>query len=429
MKNTENEKTEDTDSSETDEEKEEGQTLIDKIRGKKSDKKNQTQLLQEKLGLEPGSLEQIEQKLFMARFIDYFSEETFDFIFRDKEMAKYFDQIKGILEGFSTKSEEDKLIKQSFENKQIDLIMEQLKVKAEQRAQEKGIKKSVDKRMRNLSIYISIPMFVLVFALSLIPGVSYLILFPILCVFCMVPKFIKSYLVKKWQEFKEENKMDYYSANREDIMILKGFVADVLENIRSKLLELKVPLQLIKFVLHSRDYENLEVINQKTQRGTSQYFLQFQYPEGVEPYPIPDAIAQQYQASERSQEINKEEIPEKNFIVFKNIKAEDGIITSFVPTLKDNLADEINNMLNECKFTKATDDTSIILPNYSPEMAIYCICGEVVEIENVQICNWKEMFKFYLFEGKECDCGEKVYALSMMDENQEIPEELENIFK
>ncbi|TFG03905.1 MAG: hypothetical protein EU539_11865 [Promethearchaeota archaeon] len=422
MEKEEDKENEVTESSEEEEEKTLIEKLKSKIGSKKPQKRSQTQVLQEKLNLEPGTLENIEKKLFVARFIDYFSEETFDFVYRDKEMKKYLEQINEILENVSDKTEEDKLLNQSFENKQINIILEQLKEKAEESASEKDINKSIDKRMRNLSIYISIPMLVLVFVLSFF--IDYIILFPILCVFCMAPNLIRSYLVKKWQTFKEENKMEFYTNNREDIMILKGFVGDILENVRSKLLDLKIPLQLIKFVLHSRDYENLEVINQKAQKGTTQFFVQFVYPEGVEPFPIPESLAQQYESTEKA----LEEIPEKNFIVFKNIKAKDGIIDSFVPTLKDNLADEINDMLNKCEFTKATQDESIILPNYSPEMAIYCMCGEIVEIDNVQVCNWKNEFKFYLFEGKECDCGEKVYALSLMDEEQEVPEELENIF-
>ena len=68
------------------------------------------------------------------------------------------------------------------------------------------------------------------------------------------------------------------------------------------------------------------------------------------------------------------------------------------------------------------------MPNYSENMAIYCICGEIVEISNIQVCNWKYQFKFYLIEGKKCKCGESVYALSLMDETAEIPEELKDIF-
>ncbi|MHA1292323.1 MAG: hypothetical protein ACTSQJ_06610, partial [Promethearchaeota archaeon] len=58
-----------------------------------------------------------------------------------------------------------------------------------------------------------------------------------------------------------------------------------------------------------------------------------------------------------------------------------------------------------------------------------CLCGDIAEIINVQIATWKNQFKFYLFEGAICKCGEKIYALSLMDEEEEIPKELENIFK
>jgi hypothetical protein len=34
-----------------------------------------------------------------------------------------------------------------------------------------------------------------------------------------------------------------------------------------------------------------------------------------------------------------------------------------------------------------------------------------------------------LFQGEECNCGETVYALSLMDENAGVPEELKEIFQ
>ena len=110
------------------------------------------------------------------------------------------------------------------------------------------------------------------------------------------------------------------------------------------------------------------------------------------------------------------------------MKGKDGIVNNFVPTLKDNLAEKINDMLNNSEFNKAQNDFTAIIPNYSEKMAIFCICGEVVEINVVQICNWKNQFKFYLFEGEPCKCGETVYAISLMDESVEVPEELKDIF-
>jgi UTP-glucose-1-phosphate uridylyltransferase len=185
---------------------------------------------------------------------------------------------------------------------------------------------------------------------------------------------------------------------------------------------------LIKFVLHSRDYENLKLLNQKSGKGTTQYVFTFEYPEGMEPFPVPKELMQKYQEPEEvKQQISEE--PEKNFIVLTEVKAKDGIIEDFVPTLKDRLADKINDMLNECEFQKAQKDFSVIMPNYSPKNAIYCVCGEVLEVSSIQVCNWRDEFKFYLFEGEECDCGEKVYALSVMDDSDQIPAKLKDIFR
>ena len=106
----------------------------------------------------------------------------------------------------------------------------------------------------------------------------------------------------------------------------------------------------------------------------------------------------------------------------------EGIIKSFIATLKDNVANDINDMLNDSEFSKAQNDFKTIIPDYSETMAIYCVCGELAKIENIQICTWKKKFKFYLFEASECKCGDQIYAISIMDENVEIPEDLKDIF-
>ena len=421
----------DTSNKNTDSAKEDtGESKKEEKKSKKQGKKTQAQILQETLGLEPGILENIEQKLFVARFLDYYSEEPIDFVYREKSLDSYKNQISDIIERYDKTTEEDKLIKQSFENKQLLDTIDKIREQTEDMAAEKGFKKSINKKMRNWSILVSIPMFLLIIVFTILPyfdiEINFLYILPVLCVFCMVPTIIRNYLSKKWYSFKEENKMDIYTANREDIMVLKGFVNEVLENVRSRLIELKVPLELIKFVLNSNDYDVVKVINQKVERGTRVYYVRFDYPSGVEPFPIPEELARQYVPPEKT--LEKIQEAEKNFVVLENIEAKEGIIESFVPTLKDSLADPINDLLNNCEFKKAAKDIESILPNYSEEMAIYCTCGEIVNIKSVQICTWKNEFKFYLFEGETCDCGEKVYALSLMDEDQDIPKELEEIF-
>ncbi len=417
MNDIENDKIEKSESPENQEE--------EKKKPEKRVKKTQGQMIQEALGLGPTDIQDVEKKLFIVRFLDYFSEETLDFIFKDNTINQYSKQITSHIEELSTKGEEDRLLKQSFESKKIFDTVNKLKGKAEEIATSKGVKGSMDKRLRRLTLYLTAPMFALIIISFAIPEITYFLL-PVLCVFCMAPQLIKGRVVKKWFEFKEQNKNQIYTENREDIMVLKSFTGETLDNVRARLLELKVPLQLIKFTLNSRDYENIRLLNQKKIRGTMQYFYTFEYPQGVEPFPIPQQLMQLQQPI--IPEKRKAEKLEKNFVVLTEMKGKDGIVNNFVPTLKDNLAEKINDMLNNSEFSKAQNDFTAIIPNYSEKMAIFCICGEVVEINNVQICNWKDQLKFYLFEGEQCNCGETVYALSLIDESAEIPEELKDIF-
>ncbi|NHJ25856.1 MAG: hypothetical protein EAX89_14840 [Candidatus Lokiarchaeota archaeon] len=170
----------------------------------------------------------------------------------------------------------------------------------------------------------------------------------------------------------------------------------------------------------------LNIINQRPLRGLVEYYVTFKYPEGMEPIPIPEQFRQQITPPEVVEK--KEEKPEQNFIVLTEMKGNDGIITDFIPSLKDKYADKINQMLSDSEFSESTMSFEEIIPNYSESLGIYCVCGDLAKIEIVNICNWKNQFKFYLFEGESCKCGEKVYALSLLDESIEIPSELKEIF-
>ncbi|UCC19613.1 MAG: hypothetical protein JSV62_16180 [Promethearchaeota archaeon] len=388
-------------------------------------RKTQGQIIQETLGLKAEDLQSIEKKLFIVRFLDYYCEETLDFIFKDNTLNQYLKQTTTYMDTFGDGREEDRILKQSFESKSIVDIISKLKLKAEELAISKGIKTSMDKRLRRLTLIITLPLFAVVFGLAFIP-INTLFLFPVLCIFCMLPQLIKGRVVKKWYAFKDQNKNEIYVEYREDILILKNFASEILDNIRTRLLELRIPLQLIKFILHSRDYENLKLLTHKNVRGTSQYYYTFEYPADVESFPIPPELQQYDQPI--FPEKRKAAKMEKNFIVLSEMKGREGVIDYFVPTLQYKLAEKINEMLNNSEFTKAPDNLTTIIPNYSKDMAIYCVCGEVVEVSNIQICTWKDQFKFYLFEGEKCKCGEIVYAISVMDETAEIPEELKEIF-
>ena len=402
---------------------------------KKPTKKSQSQMLQEALGLAPNDITDIEKKLFIARFIDYFSEDSFDFVYKERSVTMYKNDMEKFINSLESGREEDKLLINSFKNKEIIEIVDKLKQRAEEYALEVGgVKQPVDKKLRKVMLMSSIPIFILLILLSfwLMTSPYIWFLFTLVCVGCMVPQVVKANTLKKWYTFKEENKNQFYSDNREDILILKDFTGEILNNIRNGLLELKIPLQMIKFALHSRDYENLNLVSERKSRGTRQYFFQFEYPPGMEPFPIPEVLLQQEKSEiDESKRVEK---PEKNFILLSELKGKNGVINFYMPRLKVELADKINSVLNDCTFSASPKTFNKIIPNYSQEMAIYCVCGQIIKIINTQICNYKNKFKFYLFEGEEClgevdsECGEKIFAISKMDESDEVPGELKEIF-
>jgi len=409
--------------------KEEDKVERSERRGKKGRRRRETQgqMIQEALGLNPIDIEEVEKKLFIVRFLDFFSEDTLEFIFKGRVMEQNLNRLATYMDSLQIEREEEKLIKQSFESKNIINVIESVKSKTEEFAVSKGIKNNVNKRLRKLTLFITLPLIAVVMLLSFLPAALNLsfVFFPILCMVCLMPQLIRGRVVKNWQQFKEQNKREIYAEHRDDLMILKSFSGELLNNIRARLLELEVPLQLIKFTLFSRDYENLNLVSQRDIRGTMQYFFTFDYPQGMEELPIPEQLSQYQQPLFQEKSSEK---PEKNFVVLTEMKGTEGIITSFIPTLKDNVADDINDMLNDSEFSKAQNDFKTIIPDYSESMAIYCVCGELVKIENIQICTWKKKFKFYLFEASECKCGDQIYAISIMDENVEIPKELKKIF-
>jgi uncharacterized protein YozE (UPF0346 family) len=382
-------------------------------------------MIQQALGLNPLDIEEVEKKLYIVRFLDFFSEDTLEFVFKGRVMEQNVNRLATYMDSLQIEREEEKLIKQSFESKNIIAVIDNVKNKTEEFAVSKGIKGNVNKRLRKLTLFITLPLFAVLTVLTFLPSTLYFIFFPILCVVCLLPQLIRGRVVKKWSQFKEQYKHEIYAEHRDDIMILKSFTGEILNNIRSRLLELEVPLQLIKFTLFSRDYENLRLESQRNVRGFMQYFFTFEYPQGMEAIPIPEKLSQYQQPLFQKKSTEK---PEKNFIVLTEMKGTEGIITSFVPTLKDNVAKDINDMLNDSEFSKAQNDFKTIIPDYSESMAVYCVCGELAKIDNVQICDWKQKFKFYLFEARECKCGEQIYAISIMDEKVEIPEDLKDIF-
>lgn len=391
-------------------------------------KKTQGQLIQEALGLDQEAIGKIEKQLFISKFIDSISEDIFDYIYRDRILEKYLDMLKKNLSELDEGPEA--LTQETYEQKQIEPTIFELKSKAEEVAQENDINRSLNSKLKRNGLIGMLPLCILVILIYIVPpDFTFYLMIPI-CFLCFLPQLLRSRIVQKWNNFKEENKKMFYQENREKIILLKEFVQIVLDNIHKTLLDKKIPLELIKFSLSSSDYKNLKLINEQVLRGgITQFFFTFEYPPGVEPFPIPEIIKEKYMepvvSGKRTEEVD-------NFLILKNIKVLNGEIEKFEVELKEDLKNDINTLLNSCKFEKAKD-FSLIMPNYTPETAIHCVCGEIAEFSNVQKCSWsetesEEKFEFYLFESEKCKCGEKIYVLSPMEEQIKIPDKWKKIF-
>lgn len=389
--------------------------------------RNQGRNLLQTVGLTLEEQLELEKKLQLIKYFDLFSEQTFNIIYKNQFMEKKIVEFEEIIGRLGTIREEDKLLKQNYERKQIKDIILNLKNNAEKIALSKGYNKSFSKRYRNYNLYLNLPILAIfgVFTLLQFLGIDLMLfMFPLICLLCCGPQILRGRIMKNWHEFKEQNKNQLYTENRDDLLILREYTNEILQNIRQVLIEKRIPLQIIKFQLLSNDYDNLKILGNYPIRnapGETQYLVSFEYPPGMEPFPLPEG----YNIPEKTVKSSK---IEKNFIILTQLKAKDGVIYSFIPSLRDMLAPEINDTLNACQFNQAPLEFSSIIPEYPQKNAIYCPCGEIVQFSSTQICNWENIFKFYLFEGKPCECGEKIYVLSLMNDDDEIPDALRIIF-
>lgn len=387
---------------------------------KKPVKKTQGQLIQEALGLDEDTIASIEKELFITKFLDTVSEDIFDYIYRDSVLDKYLEMLKKNLNEACT-GEKVQII-QIFENQQIEPKIKKLKDEAEKIAKEHDINNSIQAKIKRTSLVTTIPLLVMMGMLFIFPDLYVILMIPV-CFLCFLPQLLRANIMKKWNAFKEENKKYFYQENREVILHIKDYVQIILDDIRSTLLDKKIPLQIIKFSLTSNDYKNITLLGEHSMRGITQYSFTFEYPPGIEPFEIPEIMKKSVMAQPTTKSIDERD----HFLVLKNVKISNGEIESFVVELKDDFKETINSLLNACDFEKAKD-FSLLMPNYTPETAIHCVCGDIAEFSNVQKGIWKD-FKFYLFESEVCKCGETIYVLSIIEENAQIPSKWEKIFK
>ncbi len=380
----------------------------------------------------------IEGELGLARFLDYTINEPFELIYQDKLLEKYKNQlIKPLFGGNSEEETKDGRhlhLKQDYEELEIEEKYQSTIKEAEKIAkEEKGIKKPYLMNVKNFSMGIIGAVFVVFLILMALDksGTVQQLYIPIALVMCFFPRIIQKIYLKKWVEIKEELENKLFESKKEDMEDIKIFIQYILDDIRERLLERKLPLQVINFMLLSQDYENVKIVSTQDMRNIKHYILQFKYPEGMQPFEVPDQVKEKMrmQAGALSPE---EEDDNDEFIVLKNpvFNQEGELVEYEVMHPKPITVEGIEELLNDSEFIDV-ERPELVIPNFDSNEKIKCECQEPIQFETMKTSETvfqDQRLEFYLLIGKKCKCGKNPFVVFISPGVPQTPDELVDIF-
>ncbi|MHA2400832.1 MAG: hypothetical protein ACXADU_18335 [Promethearchaeota archaeon] len=178
----------------------EEENLKEKKRKRRPTRKTQGQIIQESLGLNPKDIQEIEKKLFIARFLDFFSEDTLEFIFKERSINQNLERTMTYMKALEVEREEEKLLTQSFESKNVVGVIKNIKNRTEEIALSQGVKGTVHKQVRKWTLITTLPVFAFLIVFTFLGdifGSLTFVFFPIICIACVLPQFIRGRLFKK----------------------------------------------------------------------------------------------------------------------------------------------------------------------------------------------------------------------------------------
>ncbi|UYP43798.1 hypothetical protein NEF87_000083 [Candidatus Lokiarchaeum ossiferum] len=377
-----------------------------------------------------GFKEIVEKELGLIKVCDYIASNPFDLIFQTKLIEKYSKEIIHPLIGGEEAPEECDggrlFLREEYEQLNIAEKMQSIITTGESVARQNGIKAHVQKTMSRWSLVIYALAMVSYFGLmTLFPEAnSTFILIPVFLIMCMGPQFLRSFFTKRWEKFKLAHTKTVLEQERTNIQDLKTFIQDLINDTRERLLDNKVTLDKIQFVLVSNDYENVQFI--RSQGGTRGQPLssvyQFSYPEGMGP-------------SNVQSNYGKSGIPEDDndsFVLLKNATFDDdGTLSEYLaeyPSKNDFQLPEA--LLGVSKFT-SVDDPRVVIPSFQSNSRILCECGEPIKFTEMKSCSsaLHNNFEFYLVIGEKCKCGLNPFVLFNSPGNAQVPDGLKPIFE
>jgi len=380
----------------------------------------------------------LEKELLVVRFLDWISEESFDFIFQQKIYDNYItnhtEQFLNVEKVDPTEKHRISRLREEYDRLGIKDAAFSIKGRSEEVARRNKIKGPYMKRFNIINIIIMAVLIGTIF-LFYIPALekyrlfSFLLILPV----CFLPNFLKNQLKKKWNEFKYLHREELQEEIYEEIGKIKTFIQLLLDDARDYMLQERFPLQILEFPLMSNDYLNLELIKENIQQEQIQYVFKFEYPSGVEPFETPSAT--RVGGAGLPTPISNMDLAEDNtndlFIIVKNPQYDKtGILqTKSLDYTELGYKPIAETLLENSNFDRIEDPSSIIKDIDSFDK-ITCTCGESVKIGEIQKVKPRSHsdFHFYLMIGEKCTkCGSNPFVLVPLP-NMKVPPELADIF-
>jgi hypothetical protein len=383
----------------------------------------------------------LEQELGIIKVLDYVANETFDLAFGRNQWQTYEMQLVYPLFG---RNQEGVVLDQGRERLRMLYDSSAINEKvlstidaAEQLCRNNGFKEPVQKRLSKVSLIMMVSFMAGYFILLSIPALkdytSY-ILFPLLIGFCFLPQYLRSSLMKKWELFKTQNKELLLEQQQSNLAELRSFIQEVMNDARQRMFDNKIPLQMVRFILFSKDYQHVQVTDTQTMRGTTHYIMQFEYEPGMEPFQLPGTPTDAYEDSTSTTTGNPVGAEDTDvFVILKKAEFnDDGVLINYeVYFPPQELYGIIENMLANSDFTNVQKPADII-PTFAANKSIFCDCGESIKFTEMKYVVSKENstkgFEFYLIIGKKDTCGKSPYVLFPSPGNKSVPESLKYLF-
>ncbi len=381
--------------------------------------------------------QQIERELGLARFLDYVVNEPFELIYQSALMDKYQSQLIEPIFGDQTKEHEldgkHIQLKEDFTQLEIEKKYKSLIKKSEKIAEkEAGLKAPYLNKIKKLSLsIISVTFVALLIGMAVDnTGTIQSLYIPIALVLCFFPRLLQKIYLNKWTELKKELEKKLIEERKDELDDVKMFIQYILTDVRERLLENHLPLQVINFMLLSQDYENVKIVTTQNMRSRQHYILQFEYPEGMQPFEIPKQLVEKMGTTGSNQVGTDDE--NDDFVILQNPKFdEEGAIISYELVYPKPITIEgIEQLLDSVEFI-SVDKPELVIPNYTNNTEIKCRCGEPIRFSALKTAVSDitgERFEFYFGIGKKCKCGKNPFVLFTSPGNEKTPTELEDIF-